>query len=94
MMSGNKGNTALHFAICYETNTHFQKPAACAGSDIDTVTAKLHLSNVDLQVVNDNTTLHWACYRGHMEIVRMLLSAFADTHITEDNRRTPAMLAE
>jgi hypothetical protein len=30
-------------------------------------------------------------YRGDVEIVRMLLSAFADTHITDDDRRTPAM---
>jgi ankyrin repeat protein len=32
--------------------------------------------------------------RGDVEIVRMLLSAFADTHFTDDQRRTPAMVAE
>jgi ankyrin repeat protein len=69
-------------------------PAACMNSDIDTVTATLYLSNVDLQVSGGYTALHYACARGNVEIVRMLLSAFADTHITDDDRRTPAMLAE
>jgi ankyrin repeat protein len=67
---------------------------ACGNSDINTVTATLYLSNVDLQVNCGNTALHWACMRGDVEIVRMLLSAFADTHITNDDRNTPAMLAE
>jgi hypothetical protein len=58
MMSGATANTALHFAICCETDKHCQMPLACADSDIDTVTATLYLSNVNLQVADDSTALH------------------------------------
>jgi hypothetical protein len=94
MMSGNNANTALHFTICCETAENLRMHIACAYSDIATVTATLYSSNVDLQAKYDYTALHYACARGDVDIVRMLLSAFADTHITDDDRRTPAMLAE
>jgi ankyrin repeat protein len=94
MMSGAAANTALHFAICYETEKRSPMQAGCIDSDIVTVTATLYLNNVNLQIAGDSTALHWACTRGDVEIVRMLLSAFADTHITDDERRTPAMEAE
>jgi ankyrin repeat protein len=94
IMSGKMGNTALHFAICCEIEENCPMQTACADSDIVRVTAMLHLSNLDLQVSNDYTALHFACIRGNVEIVRMLLSAFANTHITNDDRFTPTMLAE
>jgi ankyrin repeat protein len=94
MMSGKVANTALHFTICCEPDKRIRMQAACTESDIETVTATLYLSNLDLQVAYDYTALHYACVLGDVEIVRMLLSAFANTHITNDDRRTPAMLAE
>jgi hypothetical protein len=89
MMSGAVANAALHFTICCETDEHCRMQNACGNSDIDTVTATLYLSNINLHVVEGSTALHIACMRGHVEIVRMLLSAFADTHFTDDLRRTP-----
>jgi hypothetical protein len=58
MMSGTVANTALHFAICCETDKHCQMQNACVNSDIDTVTATLYLSNINLQVVDGSTALH------------------------------------
>jgi ankyrin repeat protein len=94
MMSGRVTDTALHFTICSETDKHSGMQIACANGDIITVTATLQIQNLDLQIANDFTALHFACCRGDVEIVRMLLSAFANTHITDDERRTPAVLAE
>jgi ankyrin repeat protein len=94
MVSGNIANTALHFAICCVTDESSRMQHARANGDIATAAATLFLSNLDLQGYFDFTDLHYACYRGDVEIVRMLLSAFADTHITNENRHTPTMLAE
>jgi ankyrin repeat protein len=94
MMSGRKANTALHFAICCETDEHRRMQIVCLDGDIAAVTATIYVSNLDLQIAHDYTALHFVCVRGDVEIVRMLLSAFANTHITYDDRRTPAMSAE
>jgi ankyrin repeat protein len=94
MLSGSVANTALHFAICFETDETCRMQNACANNDINAVTATLFLGHLDLQVYYGYTALYWACMRGYVEIVRMLLSAFADTRITNDWRRTPAMMAK
>lgn len=44
---------------------------------------------MNVQDANGFTSLHYTS-----EIVRMLLSAFADTHITDYDRYTPAVLAK
>jgi ankyrin repeat protein len=59
--------------------------------DSDTAVDVLDVSDVNLQVDSGYTALHWACMYGHVDIVRILLSKFASTDITDDNRRTPAM---
>jgi ankyrin repeat protein len=41
-----------------------------------------------------STALHAACFNGHVEATRLLLSVFARTDITDNDRRTPAMLAQ
>jgi ankyrin repeat protein len=38
--------------------------------------------------------LHIACCNGHVEATRLLLSVFARTDITDNDRRTPAMMAQ
>jgi ankyrin repeat protein len=54
----------------------------------------LYTSDVDLQVSDGMTALHVACMYGHVEATRLLLSVFARTDITDNDRRTPAMLAQ
>jgi ankyrin repeat protein len=40
------------------------------------------------------TALHVACMYGHVEATRLLLSVFARTDITDNDRDTPVMLAQ
>jgi ankyrin repeat protein len=55
----------------------------------------LYTSDVDLQDSLEWTTaLHAACMHGHVEATRLLLSVFARTDITDNDRRTPAMVAQ
>jgi hypothetical protein len=38
--------------------------------------------------------MHYACMNGHLDTVKVLLSVFADTNITDDDGRTPVALCE
>jgi ankyrin repeat protein len=62
--------------------------------DVDAMSDLLYTCDVDLQASNGYTALHIACAHGHVEATRLLLSVFARTDITDNNRRTPAMLAQ
>jgi ankyrin repeat protein len=46
------------------------------------------------KIADGSTTLHAACARGHVEATRLLLSVFARTDITDNDRRTSAMVAQ
>jgi hypothetical protein len=94
MMSGYIRDTALHFTVCSEAKANLQLIEACIDGNIDKAANMLHVSNLDLQAAGGSTALHWACGQGHVEIVRMLLSHFASTDVTDDCRRTSAMWAE
>jgi hypothetical protein len=61
--------------------------------DIDEVNKRLDTCNVDEQDDTGNTLLHRACEYGHVEIVRLLLSVFARTDITDDDGVTPIEMA-
>ena len=50
--------------------------------------------NINAQDNDGQTPLHWACLYGHRDIVETLMLAGADETITDDDRQTPAQLAE
>jgi ankyrin repeat protein len=77
--------------FCSEVNVNLFVERMYDGN-IDTAADMLDVSDVNLQVVGGLAALHAACMHGHVDIVRMLLSQFASTDITDDNRQTPAML--
>ena len=89
-----KGNTALHFVASYSTNSH-KLHAACAIGDVDEVKK---LVTTDGHLINEqdsdwNTPLHYACFLGHREIVRILLLYGADKTIFDYENETPVQLA-
>jgi ankyrin repeat protein len=94
MMSGTRRDTALHLTCFSETDKRLYD--ACIGSDVNAMCDLLILntSNVDLQGSNGHTALHVTCACGHVEATRLLLSVFARTDITDNNRHTPAMVAQ
>ena len=49
--------------------------------------------NVNHQNVAKETALHWACYHGHVECVRILCDYNANINITDANGDTPLMHA-
>jgi len=46
-------------------------------------------ADVEAKDRNDNTVIYWACYRGHVGIVRLLLSHGADANVRDSRDRTP-----
>jgi ankyrin repeat protein len=92
MMSGRRRDTALHLTCFSETDSRLY--TACREGDANTVSDLLYTSDVDLQDKSGSTSIHVACKNGHFEATRLLLSVFARTDITDDDRRTPAMVAQ
>ena len=92
MMSGTTRDTALHLTCFSETDRRLYR--ACDDGDVNAMSDLLYTSDVDLQVSNGMTALHVACTQGHVEETRILLSVFARTDITDNGRRTPAMVAQ
>jgi hypothetical protein len=92
MMSGTARDTALHFT-CF-SGTHNQLYEVCGCGDVDVMNDLLCSSDVDFQDSYGYTALHLACSNGQVEVTRLLLSWFARTDITDNDRRTPAMTAQ
>uniref|UniRef100_A0A1B6GL95 Uncharacterized protein n=1 Tax=Cuerna arida TaxID=1464854 RepID=A0A1B6GL95_9HEMI len=70
------------------------REASCIG-DIDTV-AELLAKGVDPNAkhkINGWTPLHWACKRGHLDIVSLLLNNKADKSVVAEKGETPLSLA-
>lgn len=94
MLSGCcRRETALHAAIGTEISSDASLHAACFNGDIYTATQLVYECDVNLQLTNGCTSLHYACARGDKEVVQVLLSAFAKTDVRDENRHTPAMTA-
>jgi hypothetical protein len=92
MTSGRKQDTALHLVLWYNTSIQdfFN---ACSGNNMQVIFKLLHKLDINTQNLLGNTPLHNACYAGHIEVVRALLSVFAHTNITNDDCDSPAVLA-
>jgi hypothetical protein len=92
MMSGKRRDTALHLTCFSETDRRLY--TACLNGDVDAVSDLMYTTDVDLQVIGGMTALHAACINGHFEAIRLLLSVWARTDITDNDRCTPAMTAQ
>ena len=98
------GNTALHYAVWYSEYDETELHKACKRhdddhDDDDDVTEVLRLvyvrgHNINVQDNYGNTPLHYACLHRKKYIVETLVSVEADESITNDERETPAQLAE
>jgi ankyrin repeat protein len=87
MVTGNKRNTALHDVIWYSRQTLLQ--TACYRGDTAAVVDVVYKFDVNMQDRDGRTAMHLACGNGSLETVQVLLSAGADTNITNDRGRTP-----
>jgi hypothetical protein len=83
-------NSALGQVISFSDPTLHNR---CATGDIDEVNKRLDICNVDEQIDTGYTPLHRACAYGQLEIIRLLLSVFARTDITDDYGNTPIEMA-
>lgn len=87
--------TALHAAIGTEISSDTRLHAACFNGNIYMymTTQLVYECDVNLQLTDGCTPLHYACACGNKDVVQLLLSVFAKTDVTDDNRHTPAMTA-
>jgi hypothetical protein len=92
MMSGTARDTALHLT-CFSGN-HIQLYEVCGRGDVSAINDLLCSSDVDFQDNSGHTAIHVACTYGQVEATRLLLSVFARTDITDNDRDTPAMVAQ
>lgn len=94
MLSGYyRRETALHVVIGTEISSDARLHAACFNGNIYLASQLVYECDVNLQLTDGCTPLHYACIRGNKEVVQMLLSVFAKTDVTDDNKHTPGMIA-
>lgn len=67
---------------------------SCFRCDTAAVVDEVYRSDVNMQERDGKTAMLYACKNGHFDILRVLLSVFADTDITNDDGRTPAAECE
>lgn len=85
-LTGRKANTTLHEAI-WGTGPTLLHVASNHG-DYEAVVNLLYEEDFNAQDNNGSTPLHCACINNYVDIARALLSVFASTEITDDNRLT------
>jgi ankyrin repeat protein len=90
--TGDKSNTALHDIIWH--TPFIPLHVSCYRSDTAAVVDMVYESDVNIQDFDGKTAMHYACMNGHCDIVKVLLSVFADTDITDDDGYTPADVCE
>jgi ankyrin repeat protein len=84
--------TALHFTIWSEHSTLLHH--ACNDGDVNAVSNFLFYYGCNVQDRYGCTPLHYACQNGHLEIIKLLLSVFADYSATDSEGLTPIMTAD
>jgi ankyrin repeat protein len=85
-------DSALHFTIWYTGPTWYRSETlhkACLRSNRERVSSLLYSVDVDEQDASGRTPLHNACHMDYKNIVRALLSVFANTDTTDDDKYTP-----
>jgi ankyrin repeat protein len=94
---GKYNDSALHSAIWRGRNTGVSRlHVACQNSNIQEIYTLVYTddNDVDVQDNDGRTPLHHACGYGKVNFVQSLLSVFASTNITDDDKRTPVEQAE
>ena len=93
-----RGNTALHYVIWCTKNDTTELHKACENrfGDVSEVLRLIYIRGhiINAQDNNGNTPLHLACFNGRNHIVKALMLAGAAEKITNDDRETPAQVAE
>jgi ankyrin repeat protein len=92
MVTGVRYNTALHEVIWHTKLTPLHW--SCYSGDTAAVVDVVYESDVNMQDRAGRTAMHHACMNGHLDTVKVLLSVFADTNITDDDGRTPVAMCE
>jgi ankyrin repeat protein len=85
-------NTALYEVIWSTQETPLHK--SCIRYDLATVVEEVYKSDVNMQDSDGMNAMHNACVCGHLDIVKVLLSVFADTNITSDFGIAPVAVGE
>jgi ankyrin repeat protein len=89
IQGGEYNNSALHFAIWHSHGLGLNRlHGACENNHIELVNTLLYTDNVNIQANRGHTPLHCACQFGNVDIIKSLLSVFANTSITNDEKRT------
>jgi ankyrin repeat protein len=92
---GKYNNSALHFVIWHGRDTGDSRiKNACRNNNVKVVNTLVYVDDVNVQDNKGATPLHDACEYGNVDIVECLLSVFANTNITNDNKRTPVEQAK
>ena len=97
-MANKNGNTALHYVVwCSKDTGQTELHNASFLGDMTTVMRLLRLNDhhsINAQNTAGYTPLHFACYFGHSEIVKVLMLAGADKTICDGNTQIPIQMAE
>jgi hypothetical protein len=67
---------------------------SCYRGDTAAVVDVVYECDVNMQDRDGRTAMHYACMNGHLDTVKVLLSVFADTNITDDYGKTPVAVCE
>jgi ankyrin repeat protein len=92
VVSGETCNTALHDVIWYTQKTPLHD--SCYRSDTASVVDVMYESDVNKHDSGGRTAMHIACVNGHLDIVKVLLSVFADANMIDCEGRTPVAVCE
>jgi hypothetical protein len=94
---GKYNDSAFHSVIWHgrdlgENRLH----EACRDNNIQVVKSLVYNNenDVNVQASNGGTPLHFACGYKNVDVVECLLSVFANTNITDDEKETPLEAAE
>jgi hypothetical protein len=92
MVTDVRCNTTLHEVIWSTQETPLHK--SCIRYDIATVVEEVYKSDVNMQDSDGMNAMHNACVCGHLDIVKVLLSVFADININNDFGNTPVAVCK